>query len=115
VFGQDASGGLAALWLVREGRPLLEQPIVFFGSEGERGVVASTFCDYLWLVAGGYGPYEAVCDPPSDDAPRRNLPEVRALAERYARSHQQSPRAVLAAAVSQFPDFDQYIGTLTRL
>ena len=35
IFGQDGSGGYAAFWLVRDGKPILEQPIVFFGSEGE--------------------------------------------------------------------------------
>ncbi len=39
IFGQDGSGGYAAFWLVRDGKPILEQPIVFFGSEGEAGVV----------------------------------------------------------------------------
>src|SRR5690242_4705633 len=60
VFGQDGTGGYAAFWLVRKDKPILEQPIVFFGSEGELGVVARDFNDYLWLLAGGVGPYEAV-------------------------------------------------------
>ncbi|MFE2072066.1 hypothetical protein [Streptomyces misionensis] len=29
VFGQDGTGGYAVLWLVREGRELVEQPVVF--------------------------------------------------------------------------------------
>jgi hypothetical protein len=29
-------------------------------SEGELGVVARDFADSLWLLAGGFGPYEAV-------------------------------------------------------
>ncbi len=40
IFGQDGSGGLAALWRARPGRPLTEQPVVFLGSEGECGIVA---------------------------------------------------------------------------
>jgi len=35
VFGQDGTGGYAAFWLARPTAELLEQPIVFFGSEGE--------------------------------------------------------------------------------
>jgi hypothetical protein len=112
VFGQDGTGGYAALWLVREGKPLLDQPVVFFGSEGELGIVASSFYDYLWLVAGGYGPMEAVAYPPSDDAPRRDVPEARALAERHAKSAEKSPRAVLAAAVAEFPDFEKDVRAL---
>lgn len=114
VFGQDGSGGYAALWLVREGESLLDQPIVFFGSEGELGVIASSFYDYLWLLAGGYGPEEAVAYPPTGDAIRRDLPEVRALAERYAKHAEKSPRAVLAAAAAEFPTFERDVRALVR-
>jgi hypothetical protein len=60
VFGQDGTGGAAAFWLTRAGKELAEQPIVFLGSEGEVGVVACNLADYLWLLAGGLGPCEAV-------------------------------------------------------
>jgi hypothetical protein len=114
VFGQDGTGGYAALWLAREGKPLLDQPVVFFGSEGELGIVAPSFWDYLWLVAGGYGPLEAVSYPPDSDAPRRDMPEVRALAERVAKGRQKSPRAILAAAAAEFPDFEKNFRTLVK-
>jgi hypothetical protein len=29
IFGQDGTGGLAAIWIARAGAPLLDQPIVF--------------------------------------------------------------------------------------
>ena len=38
VFGQDGSGGYAAFWLIRQRSPLVDQPVVFLGSEGETGV-----------------------------------------------------------------------------
>ena len=63
IFGQDGSGGYAAFWLVNNVEDLLQQPIVFFGSEGEVGVVAQNFGDYVWLFAHGLGPYEAVAYP----------------------------------------------------
>src|ERR1700756_5735842 len=56
VFGQDGSGGYAAIWTVREDSELLDQPVVFLGSEGEAGVVASSVNDLFWLLAGGLGP-----------------------------------------------------------
>ncbi|MFF4453234.1 SMI1/KNR4 family protein [Streptomyces goshikiensis] len=59
VFGQDGTGGYAAIWLIRPGRPLAEQPVVFLGSEGETGVVARDLGDFLWLLADGFGPWEA--------------------------------------------------------
>ncbi|MFX8266518.1 hypothetical protein ABTL47_19460, partial [Acinetobacter baumannii] len=52
----DSGGGLAAIWLALPNRPLLEQPVVFLGSEGQRGVVACNFDEYLWLLAGGMEP-----------------------------------------------------------
>ncbi|MER5275409.1 hypothetical protein ABT025_06580 [Streptomyces sp. NPDC002809] len=71
VFGQDGTGGYAAFWLVRPCRELAEQPIVFLGSEGETGVVAQEMGAFLWLLADGFGPWEAVAsyEPESDLAP----------------------------------------------
>ncbi|MEM9604349.1 MAG: SMI1/KNR4 family protein, partial [Pseudomonadota bacterium] len=43
IFGEDGTGGYAAFWLVRDSEDVLEQPIVFLGSEGARGVVACSF------------------------------------------------------------------------
>ncbi|MFI8266555.1 hypothetical protein [Streptomyces sp. NPDC085665] len=57
VFGQDGTGGYAALWLIRPDRVLVEQPIVFLGSEGETGVVALDLGTFLWLLADGFGPH----------------------------------------------------------
>ncbi|MGC3859044.1 SMI1/KNR4 family protein [Micromonospora chersina] len=47
VFGQDGTGGLA----------------VFLGSEGETGVLAQNLWAYLWLLADGFGPWEATAYP----------------------------------------------------
>jgi hypothetical protein len=114
VFGQDGTGGYAALWLIRPDAELAAQPVVFLGSEGETGVVARNLADYLWLVAGGYGPLEAVEYPPSDDTVRRDVPAARALAEREAPSARRSPRELLAAAQDEFPGFGELIEGLVR-
>lgn len=60
ISGQDGTGGLAAFRVVRPDAPLLEQPVVFFGSEGAVGVVVCDFADYLCLLAGGLGLMEAL-------------------------------------------------------
>ena len=60
VFGQDGSGGYAAIWLARDDEPLTAQPVVFFGSGGTTGVVACDLGSFLWLLADGSGPMEAV-------------------------------------------------------
>ena len=110
VFGQDGSGGLAAIWLVREGRPLEDQPIVFFGSEGAVGVVASTLYDYLWLLAGGLGPLEAVEYPSERGADA----EKTALAKHHAATYEKPALEVLRLAQAEFPDFHHRIMTLCR-
>ena len=111
IFGQDGSGGYAAFWLVLPGRPVLEQPVVFMGSEGECGVVAKDFADYLWLLAGGFGPLEAVAYP---EAARAPLPEFERFAAERAPGSRKSPAEVLAAAQVEFPKFEDEIRALCR-
>ncbi len=110
VFGQDGTGGYAAFWLIRPGAALLDQPIVFFGSEGELGVVASSFVDYLWLLGGGIGPAEAT---EGHGAVRAPQPELAAFAERHGDTPR-LPAEVVAAARREFPDFEATIRALCR-
>ena len=102
VFGQDGTGGYAAFWLVRSDAPLLAQPIVFFGSEGELGVVACMFADYLWLLAGGFGPFEAIT---YGDSIRSINPEFTAFATTHALASKAAPGEILAKAQAEFPSF----------
>ena len=112
VFGQDGTGGYAAFWMVREDKPVLEQPIVFFGSEGELGVVARDFNDYLWLLAGGIGPYEAVAYGAGED--HEAIEEFEELAAKNAAAQKKSAAEVLAAARKEFPDFETQIRALCK-
>ncbi len=109
IFGEDGTGGYAAFWLVRKGRPVLEQPIVFFGSEGELGVVAFDFADYLWLLAAGVGPYEAIGYGPDSGDPDEEFEE---FAEEHALAAKKSPAEVLARAKEAFPSFADDIRAL---
>ncbi|MEY9858091.1 hypothetical protein ABH935_003704 [Catenulispora sp. GAS73] len=111
VFGQTADGGYAAFWLVREDAPLAEQPIVFLGSEGETGVVACDLPSFLWLVADGSGPYEAVEHPTRRSNPH---PEFTAIAEKHAGTERMTAREVVAAARDEFPDFEDTMVELSR-
>lgn len=111
VFGQDGTGGYAAFWLIRPDAALLDQPIVFFGSEGELGMVAPRFTDYLWLLAGGVGPCEAALFGTDDE--HRPQPELAAFAERHGGAPR-LPAEVLAAARSEFPDFEATFRALCR-
>jgi hypothetical protein len=111
VFGQDGSGGHAAIWRIRTGVSLLDQPIVFFGSEGELGVVARNFSDYLWLLAGGVGPYEAVA---YDGELGKGSAEFEAFARLHAGSVERTPKDIIAAAREEFPSFVEDVQALCR-
>lgn len=104
VFGQDGTGGLAALWLVRPGAPLEAQPVVFFGSEGAVGVVAKDLGDFLWLLADGVGPMEAVEHGAVDSEPNA---ELRAVAEQFAPGRERTAEDVLTAVRAEFPNFEK--------
>ncbi len=111
VFGQDGTGGYAAFWLVNAGRSLVEQPIVFFGSEGELGVVARNLDDYLWILAGGVGPYEAMSYPESEGTPNE---EFVALATEHAPNAHKPATELIRLANEAFPKFEETIRALCR-
>lgn len=112
VFGQDGSGGHAAMWCVRDGESLEAQPIVFLGSEGEVGVVARNLADYLWLLADGLGPAEAVGG--FGAVTGSVLAPFRGFAEANAAAAKKEGREALAQAQSEFPDFEAGIESLCR-
>lgn len=101
IIGEDNSGGYAAFWLVRDGLPETEQPVVFLGSEGEVGVVANNLSDLLWLLAGGVGPWEVVAE---DVNGRDPIPEVEELVEPYVTTPRRSPPEIVETARAQSPD-----------
>ena len=111
VFGQDGTGGYAAFWMTRAGKPILEQPIVFFGSEGEVGVVATCFADYLWRLAGGVGPYEAVGYENCEGKPNAAFG---AFANKHAKAAKKSADDVMKAAKAEFPTFEAGISSLCK-
>ncbi|MFE9882297.1 SMI1/KNR4 family protein [Streptomyces sp. NPDC005784] len=113
VFGMDGSGGYAAFWLIRPDQPLADQPVVFLGSEGETGVVARSLGDFLWLLAGGFGPWEAATDYEPDWTAQPNE-AFTAVAKRFAPEREQRAAAVIEQAAQEFPDFDDSIMELCR-
>jgi len=112
VFGQDGTGGLAALWCVRPGRALAEQPVVFLGSEGERGVVAANLSDFLWVLADGLGPMEVVeYGRPYEARPNAALAE---LAERHATTARRAAGEIITDAQAEFASFSEDLDQLCR-
>jgi len=111
IFGQDGSGGYAAFWCVRDTGDLLQQPIVFFGSEGQTGVIAQNFRDYLWLFANGVGPCEAVEHPESAFTKNNEFLD---FARKHAAPNQGTAVEIVERAQSEFPDFVQNIDQLCQ-
>ncbi len=110
VFGQDGTGGYAAFWITKDGE-LLEQPIVFFGSEGELGVVAKDFADYLWVLADGAGPLEAISYGGETSKPHDAFT---AFATKHAPKAKKSAKQAIAAAKKEFPHFEKHITSLVK-
>jgi hypothetical protein len=111
VFGYDGSGGMVAFWLVNPGA-IVNQPVVLLGSEGEVGVVASDLADFLYLLAGGVGPYEAVAYGTFKS--EMTFPEVAKLAESLAARAGRTPEDVLAAANERYADIETRVHELRR-
>lgn len=113
VIGEDGTGGFAAFWLARPNRPAAEQPVVFFGSEGDLGIVAPDLAGYLWILADGSGPLEAV-DKYEHDRPSRPHAELTAIAKRFAGGGRRPARAIIDAAQAEFPGFVESVLALCR-
>ncbi|MFE7569547.1 SMI1/KNR4 family protein [Streptomyces sp. NPDC057539] len=113
VFGQDGTGGYVAFWLIRPNHPLVDQPLVFLGSEGELGVLARDLGDFLWVLAGGFGPREAMAVSDPDSTQRLN-PELASVAKRFAPDRERSATAIVEQAIQEFPGFEDTILELCR-
>jgi hypothetical protein len=110
VFGQDGTGGYAVIWNVRKDGQLLDQPVAFLGAEGQTGVVASTVYEFLWLLAGGLGPFEAVAYP----SERPENIQFAAFAIAHSPETKKSAMDVVKQAKAEFPDFEQRILAVCR-
>jgi hypothetical protein len=110
-FGSTGAGDYAGFWLVRPGAPIIDQPVVYLGSEGQRGIVARDLGDLLWLFAAGYGPAEAVEDSSSILEPNDAF---RAIAERHAPGRELPVERIVSAAQAEFPHFSDYIDAQCR-
>ncbi|MFB4320470.1 SMI1/KNR4 family protein [Actinomadura sp. 21ATH] len=110
-FGSTGSGDYAGFWLVRPGAPITDQPVVYLGSEGERGLISRDLGDLLWLFADGFGPGEAFANPE-----RRTEPNAafQAIAERYAPGRRRPAAQIVAAAQAEFPHFSDLIDSMCR-
>ncbi|WP_407078012.1 SMI1/KNR4 family protein [Streptomyces sp. NPDC126499] len=111
-FGMDGTGGQVAFRRVRPGRPLVEQPVVFLGSEGEVRVLSQDLSGFLWLLAEGFGPLDFVW---SQERSPRPSAELAAIAERHGGAASRRPAAeIVAAAAAEFPGFEDEMWEMCR-
>lgn len=107
-FGQDGSGGLTGIWKASAGAELLDQPIVFLGSEGETRVISKNFSDYLWLLASGHSGVET--EYLSDEkSPEEVFVQ---FAEQHATTPRRQASVIIAEAHDLHPGFEGYISSL---
>lgn len=111
VFGQDGTGRYAAFWMVNPDKEILDQPIVFLGSEGEIGVVAKDFNDYLWLLAQNHGPLESI-EYPEDTSKVNNA--FLNFAKQNSKSIFRPVSEILSDAQNSNPNFKGWIEGLIR-
>ncbi|MFC4014043.1 hypothetical protein ACFOY2_42930 [Nonomuraea purpurea] len=113
VFGIDGSGGLVAFWLVHEGRPIVEQPVVLLESEGSVGPVATDLCDLMHLLAAGFGPFEAIMCGVDDDEDADPQPAIAHIAETcFGRREGRTPKVILADADAEYSDIMDRVDAL---
>lgn len=96
---------------MNESKDILDQPIVFFGSEGEVSVVSVDFREYVWLFANGIGPYEAVAYPGLE---RPKNEEFLKFAKTYFPSSESSPIRIIEKTKLKYPDFERMVEQLCQ-
>ncbi|MND37855.1 hypothetical protein D3C80_285500 [compost metagenome] len=106
VFGQDGTGGYAAFWVINQDKNILDQPIVFLGSEGEIGVVAKDFSDYLWLLSQNHGPLESIEYPEDTSKINNNFLN---FAKQNSKSISRSVSIIINDAQNSYPNFKDWI------
>ncbi|KAF9888867.1 hypothetical protein FE257_008236 [Aspergillus nanangensis] len=111
MFGSTGSGDYAGFWLTRPNVMVVEQPVVFLGSEGEHGVIARDLADLLWIFANGSGPMEALENPGRQNDANQAFHDI---AQRYAANRKRSTAQIVADAQREFPDFKDMIASLIR-
>jgi hypothetical protein len=105
-FGTTGAGDYTGFWLTRPGAPIIDQPVVYIGSEGDVEVIARDLGDLLWLFAAGLFT--------DSESPAQPNEAFQAIAERHAPGRRRSPDAIEAAAQAEFPHFSDLIDAMCR-
>ncbi|GHH77273.1 HAD domain-containing protein [Promicromonospora soli] len=121
-FGQDGGGGYACSWMIREGADLVDQPVVYLGSDGDVAVLAADAWDALWFFAHGFGPHDVPSEfepgeryfKPDPDRTVRPHVELAQAADRLAPGRRRAVDQIVADATVGLPDLRTWVDDLCR-
>lgn len=121
-FGQDGGGGYVCSWMIRPGADLVDQPVVYLGSDGDVAVLAADAWDALWLFAHGYGPHDFPSEfepgepyfKPEPDRVVRPHDELRQAADLLAPGRRRPVEQIVAEAPAGLPGLRTWVDALCR-
>jgi hypothetical protein len=121
-FAQDGGGGYVCSWMIRPGAELVDQPVVYLGSDGDLAVLAGDAWDALWFFAHGFGPHDVPSEfeageryfrPDPQRAVRTHIELTRA-ASRLAPGRRRPVEQIVADAPAGLPDLRAWVDDLCR-
>lgn len=121
-FGSDGGGGYVCSWIIREGADLVDQPVVYLGSDGDVAVLAADAWDALWFFAHGFGMHDVPSEfesgehwfQPEPDRVVRAHEELVRAAERLAPGRRRPVEQIVAEASAGLPDLRVWVDGLCR-
>lgn len=121
-FGRDGGGGYVCSWMIREAADLVDQPVVYLGSDGDVAVLAADAWDALWFFAHGFGPHDVPtelepgerCFTPEQDRVVQPHAELSSSADRLAPGRRRPMEQIVAEAAVDVPDLRVWVDELCR-
>lgn len=121
-FGRDGGGGYVCSWIIRKGADLVDQPVVYLGSDGDVAVLTADAWDALWFFAHGFGPHDVPtelepgerCFTPEPDRVVQPHVELSSSADRLAPGRRRPMEQILAEAAVDVPDLRVWVDELCR-
>ncbi|MFX9004039.1 SMI1/KNR4 family protein, partial [Acinetobacter baumannii] len=81
------------------------------GSEGEMGVVAKDFDDYLWLLSQNHGPFESIEYP---EANTQINNDFLTFAKQNSKTNTRPVLEIINDAQNSYPNFKTWIEDMIR-
>ncbi len=107
-FGMDGTGSMFCLWYYPDlsGEP----PVVFFGSEGERCLIATNINDFIKQMSSGKLLFDGrFSDPDPEEQSELDWSSLRCKAEEYLGPWELDPDEIQKLGVKEHPDFVSWV------